>query len=33
MKSAVGIIYAGGTFGSHGKPLASLPAPIFLPVL
>ena len=29
----VQLIYAGGTFGSYGKPLAALPAPIFLPVL
>lgn len=27
------IIYAGGTFGSHGAPLSPLPADIFLPVL
>lgn len=32
-KSGIGIIYAGGTFGSYGKPLASLDADIFLPVL
>lgn len=29
----IGIIYAGGTFGSYGKPLASLEPSIFLPVL
>ncbi|WP_019671607.1 asparaginase [Psychrobacter lutiphocae] len=27
------LIYAGGTFGSYGKPLAALPADEFLPVL
>ncbi|MEN6670430.1 asparaginase [Psychrobacter sp. B38] len=27
------LIYAGGTFGSYGKPLASLSADVFLPVL
>lgn len=31
--SAVGIIYAGGTFGSYGQPLSALPNDIFLPVL
>lgn len=29
----VGVIYAGGTFGSYGKPLASLSPDIFLPIL
>lgn len=29
----IGIIYAGGTFGSYGKPLASLPSEVFLPIL
>ena len=32
-KSSIGIVYAGGTFGSYGKPLASLEAGTFLPVL
>ncbi len=27
------LIYAGGTFGSYGKPLATLPASVFLPLL
>lgn len=27
------IIYAGGTFGSHGSPLSPLPADVFLPTL
>lgn len=29
----VQLIYAGGTFGSYGKPLSALPATIFLPLL
>lgn len=29
----VQLIYAGGTFGSYGKPLAALPADTFLPLL
>lgn len=29
----VQLIYAGGTFGSYGKPLAALPAQTFLPLL
>lgn len=29
----IGIIYAGGTFGSVGKPLLSLPPDVFLPIL
>ena len=29
----VQLIYAGGTFGSYGKPLTALPAATFLPVL
>lgn len=31
--NTIGIIYAGGTFGSYGKPLASLAPDIFLPIL
>lgn len=31
--SKLGLIYAGGTFGSHGKPLSPLDAKIFLPLL
>ena len=27
------LIYAGGTFGSYGRPLAPLPAEVFLPTL
>lgn len=27
------LIYAGGTFGSHGTPLKPLPSPVFLPIL
>lgn len=27
------LIYAGGTFGSHGMPLSPLPADVFLPIL
>ena len=33
ISNPIQLIYAGGTFGSYGKPLASLPADIFLPVL
>ncbi len=29
----VQLIYAGGTFGSYGKPLSALPATTFLPLL
>lgn len=32
-QTKIGIIYAGGTFGSHGEPLHVLSAEIFLPVL
>lgn len=32
-QAPIGIIYAGGTFGSYGQPLAALPNDIFLPVL
>lgn len=31
--NAYHLIYAGGTFGSHGTPLSALPAPVFLPAL
>lgn len=31
--SPIGIIYAGGTFGSYGQPLASLHSDTFLPIL
>ncbi|WP_114800078.1 asparaginase domain-containing protein [Moraxella canis] len=31
--SPICLIYAGGTFGSHGTPLSPLPAKIFLPTL
>lgn len=31
--AAIQLIYAGGTFGSYGRPLAPLAAPDFLPVL
>ncbi|WP_296405383.1 asparaginase [Psychrobacter sp.] len=31
--NTVQLIYAGGTFGSYGKPLATLPADTFLPLL
>lgn len=30
---SVQLIYAGGTFGSHGTPLSPLPADVFLPIL
>ncbi|WFF39341.1 asparaginase domain-containing protein [Moraxella nasibovis] len=33
MNTATHIIYAGGTFGSHGTPLSPLPADEFLPIL
>ncbi len=33
MKNKIGIIYAGGTFGSYGKPLQSLEPKVFLPIL
>lgn len=33
MHSLIHLIYAGGTFGSHGVPLSPLPADVFLPVL
>ncbi|OAV37368.1 L-asparaginase [Moraxella catarrhalis] len=32
-QSPICLIYAGGTFGSHGTPLSALPAEIFLPIL
>lgn len=33
MNTTIGIIYAGGTFGSHGQPLKSLEPTLFLPIL
>lgn len=33
MNTTTHLIYAGGTFGSHGVPLSPLPAEIFLPIL
>lgn len=33
MSKATHLVYAGGTFGSHGSPLSPLPADIFLPTL
>lgn len=31
--ASIGIIYAGGTFGSYGQPLTALPNDVFLPIL
>ncbi len=33
LHSPIGIIYAGGTFGSYGQPLTALPNDVFLPIL
>lgn len=33
LSQPIALIYAGGTFGSYGKPLAPLPAKQFLPIL
>ncbi|WP_227525172.1 asparaginase domain-containing protein [Moraxella sp. RCAD0137] len=33
MTTPIHLIYAGGTFGSHGTPLSPLPADVFLPIL